>query len=75
MYLLNSPTIAMIWSLIPHVEQNPNKFDQKELYPICHEKLLEKGLSILYGKDTIPLLHWKIMWEYMFPQYLQKSTY
>ena len=34
----------MISSLIFHVLQLPNI-----LYPICHEKLLKKGPSILYG--------------------------
>ena len=45
MYLWNSPTLGMIWSLTPHVEHPiPNK-----LSSICQKKLLEKGPSILYG--------------------------
>ena len=33
---------------------------------------LEKGPLTLHG-GTVPLLHWKMMWGYMFPQYLQLS--
>ena len=65
----NSPALDMTWSLIPHVGQPHNK-----LPPICHEKLLEKGPSILYTRTLMPLLHWKIRWGYMLPQYLQGSA-
>ena len=41
----------MIWSLIPHAEKPLNKFISQKLSPICHEKPLEKGPSILYGGD------------------------
>ena len=34
----------MIWSLVHHVEQSPNK-----LSAICLENLLEKSSFILYG--------------------------
>ena len=74
MYVWNSPALGMTWLLIPHLEQSANKFDQKSLSPICHEKLLDEVLSILYGWDIIPLFHWKIMWEYVLPQYLQGSS-
>ena len=64
----------MIKSLTPHVEQSLNKFATQNLSPISHEKLLEKVPFILYGGDTMPLLHWKIVWWYIFPQYLHGST-
>ena len=38
-------TTLPLQSLTFHVEQSPNKFAQKNLSPICHEKLP----SILYG--------------------------
>ena len=50
-----------------------HKFAEKYLSPICQEKLLEKFPSILYGGDTMPLPHWKTMWWYVLPQYLQGS--
>ena len=33
----------------PHKEQSLSIFSQENLSPICHEKLSEKDLSILYG--------------------------
>ena len=74
MDLWNFWTLAMIWSLISHVEQPLNKFAQKNLSPIWHKILLEKGPIILYGKDTMTLLQWKIMCWYMFAQYLQENV-
>ena len=55
MYLWNSTALGMIWSLNLYIEQHPNKYvtppppPQKKLTLICHEKVLEKGLSIHYG--------------------------
>ena len=46
LYLWNSPTLGMVWSLISHVDQPPLP---NKLSSICHKKLSEKGLSILYG--------------------------
>ena len=41
MHLWNSPTLGMIWSLIPHVEQPiKKKKKEKKLSPIFHEKYL-----------------------------------
>ena len=54
MHSWNSLVLGVIWSLIPHVEQPSNKFAKKYLFPICHEKLLEKGPSILYWKTLCP---------------------
>ena len=51
---LRPPPPPLAWSdhveshVIPHVEQPPNK-----LPPICDEKLLEKGPSILYNMGTL----------------------
>lgn len=45
----------MVWSLIPYAEKLLNKLVQKNLFPMkCHEKLLEKGHSILYGRSVCP---------------------
>ena len=60
--------LGMAWSLTPYVEQPPNK-----LSPICHEKLLEKNYLHTLWRDTTPLLHWKIVWGYVLPKYLQES--
>ena len=60
MYLWNSPTIGMIWSLILHVEHPPSPILPNKLSPIiCHKKLLEKGPSIFYGERyaLAPLEH------------------
>ena len=57
----------------PTCRTAPHPFN-KNLSSICHETILEKGHSILFGGDTMPLLHWKIIWGYMLPQYLQGSA-
>ena len=59
MDLWNSPALGMIWSLIPHEEQPPNRFAQKKLPSICNEKLLEKGPSIVYGEGHYALAQLK----------------
>ena len=51
----------MIWSLISHVEQPPSN------------NLFQKFESYFMRGDTMPLLHQKIIGEYMLPQYLQES--
>ena len=59
----------MIWLSMPHVEQ-PTR---NKLSSICHEKLLEKDLSVLYGVHyaIAPLENYV---GYMLPQYLQGSA-
>ena len=55
----------------PRKTSTSHKFAQKKVYsPICHEKLFRKRSPYTLG-GTMPLLHWKIMWDYMFPQYFQ----
>ena len=56
-------------NLILHVEQYPNKSAQNNLSQICHEKLP----SILYERDTMSWLQWKIMWGHI-SQYLLESA-
>ena len=54
----------------------PHKIAPKTCPPICHEKIfLEKGSPILYGGDTMTLLHWKIMCGDVLPQYLRGSGF
>ena len=71
MHLWNSPSLGMIWLLIPYVEQlslplhklSPLKKlkKKKKMSPICHVKLSEKGPSMPYRRDTMPLVHWEII--------------
>ena len=58
----------------------PHKFAQKSLFPhVLWKSFLKKKVPPCFSGDTMPLLYWKIMWGYAFPQYLQicglKSTY
>ena len=76
-HLYNSLVLGMIWSLIPHVEYRPPISFPKNAYSlICHLKSFfhRKGSPYTLGETLyMPLLYWKIMWGYMFPQYLQVS--
>ena len=47
---------------------------EKVCSPICPEKIfLRKGIGPIFQGSTMPLLHRKIMWGYMFLKYLQVS--
>ena len=69
MNLWNFPTLGMIWSLIPYVELLP-----KVCPPSNMESIYKKVPPCFFEGDTMPLLHWKIMWGYMLPQYLQENA-
>ena len=84
MHLWNSPSLGMIWLLIPYVEQlslplhklsplKKLKKKKKIMSPICHVKLSEKGPSMPYRRDTMPLVHWEIIWGYALPTYFGES--
>ena len=75
MFLWNSPALGMIWSLIPYVEQTPNKFAPKSFFPIYYENIFKKKTAPYFmGGDIMPLLHWKVMWGYVIPLYLQEGA-
>ena len=38
----------------PHVKTDPQQISPKKFVPICHEKFLGKGPSILYGRTLCP---------------------
>ena len=66
-HLWNSSILGMIWSLIPHVEQQPpHKFAQKVCFPICCEKHFFRKV-FPHTVDTMPLLLSKVMWGYVLP--------
>ena len=69
MHLWNSPAITMILSLTLHVEQSPNKFAQNNSPPYA----IKSFPPYFMERDTMPLLHWKIMWGCL-AQYLQESA-
>ena len=51
------------------------KKKEKNCPPSSMKSIYKKVTPCFLGGDTMPLLHWKIMWGYILPQYLQGSAY
>ena len=69
MYLWDSPVFTMILSLTLHVEQSSINLPKT----ICPPSAMKNFPQYFMGRDTMPLLHCKILWGSI-PQYLQESA-